>query len=141
MPMMKIAEEINTKKAREARLCGRPVVRGNIPISPSDAEPRIRITTPNLPNLFRKCLLPNPKAKIRLKVPARISPRLKSVAAEPSAPRTLRWFSVQLNRCEIETAADRKARPITCEAMPQAPAIRLNIASCTRFNPFVFYRL
>jgi len=89
--MRKMAREINKKNAREAQLCGIPVVRGNIPMTENAADPTIRLIIPNCPsNRLDRRPSPRPIANTRLNTPVKISPKLNSAVAEPLAPRTLR---------------------------------------------------
>jgi len=102
IPVIERAREINIKNARETQLCGIPVVRGNMPIAENAPEPRIRLIIPHCPSRWPdRRLFPRPMANIRLSIPVKISPELNSVAVEPSTPRTLKWFSVQLNQGEL----------------------------------------
>jgi len=72
---LKIAREISNKNAREAQLCVIPMVRGNMPMMESAAEPKTRVTMPNNPsNRPDRRLLPKPIAKIVLNTPVKISP-------------------------------------------------------------------
>jgi len=119
---------MNTKKAIVAKLCGRSIVRGNTPMAAIAIEPRARLATANFPGRLDGRLLPRPTAKIRLSRPVKISPQLNSAVAEPATPRTLMWFSVQLNQGEPEMATNRAVRPTSGEAMPQSPAILLSTA-------------
>ena len=127
-PMRRRARAINAKKAIVARLCGRSIVRGNIPMAAIAIEPRIRQTIASLPDRPEGRLLPRPRANIRLSKPVRISPQLNRAVAEPSTPRTLMWFSVQLNQGDLEMATHSTVRPTRGEAMPQRPAILLSTA-------------
>ena len=127
-PTRRRARVINIKNAIEAKLCGRSIVRGNMPMAEIAIEPRIRLTTPNRPNRLDRRLCPRPIANIRLSTPLRISPVLNSVVAEPSTPRTLILFSVHLNQGELETATNRAVRPTSWEVMPQTPATLLPTA-------------
>ena len=129
-PTRKRARVINIKNASEAQLCGRPVVRGNMPVAEIEIEPRTRLTTPNCPsNRLDGRLFPRPMAKTRLSTPVKISPELNNAVADPSTPRTLKWFSVQLNQGELEIVASRAVRPMSWEVMPEAPAMLLSTAT------------
>ena len=73
-PIRKRARVMNMKKASEARLCGRMIVRGNMPIAKSAIEPRTRLTIPQCPSRFDRRLFLKPRANIRLNIPVKISP-------------------------------------------------------------------
>jgi len=126
-PIRRRARIMNTKKAIEAESCGRSIVRGNMPMAENAIEPRIRLTIPNCPSRLDRRLCLRPTANIRLSTPVKTSPELNSVAAEPSMPRTLIWFSVQLNQGELEITTSRAVRTTSWEIMPQIPAILLSI--------------
>jgi len=109
-PISRKARIMKTKNAIEAESCGRSIVRGNIPMAENAIEPRIRLTTPNRPSRLDRRLCLRPTANMRLSTPVKTSPELNSVTAEPSTPRTLIWFPVQLNHGELEIVTSRAVR-------------------------------
>jgi len=136
IPTSRRARVVKIKKASPAKLCGRSIVRGNMPIADIAVEPRIRLTIPNRPSRLDSRLCLRPIANIRLSTPVKISPQLNSIVAEPSTPRTLIWFSVQLNQGELEIATNRAVRLTSWEVMPQTPAIILSIVPIVELTPF-----
>jgi len=113
IPIKRRARAMNTRDAAEATSCGRSIDRGKIPVAEIAIEPRIRLDIPNRPSRLDRRVLPRPMANIRLSTPVKINPELNSVVAEPSTPRTLILFSVQLNQGELEITINRTARAVS----------------------------
>jgi len=137
IPTIRRARVMSTKNAVEAMSCGRSIVRGNMPMAEIAIEPRARLAMPHCPGRLDGRLLPRPKANIRLSTPVKISPQLNNIVVEPSTPRTLMWFSVQLNQGELEIATNRVVRPTSWEVMPQTPAVLLSIVPLLELTPLI----
>lgn len=86
MPMKKRDKPTNKKKATEKKVCGKPVVSGNMPIPINAHELKINIIVPALPKeVVNIPLFLMPIAKQMPRMPAITSPKLNRIEVIPWA--------------------------------------------------------
>ena len=127
IPTRKRDSAVKVKDAIDAKLCGRYVVRGNMPMAERVSELRIRLVILILLNLLGARLLPRPAANMRLSIPVIIRQLLNSHVVLPATPKTLIYSSLQLNHGELAIINRRTVHPPIGEIIPQTPPIFLNI--------------